>query len=67
MIKRTVLLPTLLCVAGAVCSQPAGIPDMETYLCLVVDEPKGHAKVDGLGEQINAVRESTSRLGERKK
>jgi hypothetical protein len=159
-IKRIVLLPTLLLVASAVCSQPAAAPDIGTYFCLAVDEPdptvevckrlypawesqllearrkwegrnaadlkmlrsacqthleraydgdearirfakqaardsqaammqdvisgphpdgrvncrayvkdfsEGTPRVDGLGEQINVVRESTSRMGERKK
>ncbi len=38
-IKHAVLLATFLMAAGTVFSQPAAAPDMETYHCLVVDEP----------------------------
>ena len=44
-IKQTVLLPTLLFVVAAVCSQPAAAPDMETYACLMVDEPDSTIEV----------------------
>src|SRR5438105_10199998 len=44
-IHQTLLLSCLLFVAGAVHSQPGAAPDMETYLCLVADEPDSTVEV----------------------